>query len=96
MPLGLSLETFLVKEHTRRHVEYFVYRQTVTFSNSDIRKINVRRHGERFLVDMEVALPFNSLSSNQVNLVQKFLQDSLNKPLNLNVRVIHIEEYTAS
>ncbi|MGF1677042.1 MAG: DUF389 domain-containing protein, partial [Rivularia sp. (in: cyanobacteria)] len=96
LPLGLSLETFLVKEQTRRHVEYLVYRQTLTFSNSDIRRINVRRDGERFFVDMEVALPFNSLSSNQVNLVQKFLQDSLNKPLTLNVRVIPIEEYTAN
>jgi len=96
LPLGLSLETFLVKEHTRRHIEYLVYRQTLTFSNSDIRRINVRRDGERFLVDMEVALPSNSLSSNQVNLVQKFLQDNLNKPLTLNVRVIPIEEYTAN
>lgn len=96
LPLGLSLETFLVKEHTRRHVEYLLYRRTITFSNSDIKRIDVRRDGERFLVDMEVAVPFDSLSANQVQLVQKFLQDNLKKPLTLKVKIIPIQEYTAS
>ncbi|MCJ8278961.1 MAG: hypothetical protein MJK14_03200 [Rivularia sp. ALOHA_DT_140] len=45
---------------------------------------------------MEVAIPNDSLSQNQVQLVQEFLQDSLNKPLILNVKVIPIQEYTAS
>ncbi|MGD1914274.1 MAG: DUF389 domain-containing protein [Rivularia sp. (in: cyanobacteria)] len=96
LPLGLSLETFLVKEHTRRHIEYLLYRRTITFSNSDIKRIDVRRDGERFLVDMEVAVPFESLSANQVQLVQEFLQDNLNKRLTLKVKVIPIQEYTAS
>lgn len=96
LPLGLSLETFLVKEHTRRHIEYLLYRRTITFSNSDIKRIDVRRDGQRFVVDMEVAIPFDSLNANQVQLVQQFLQDNLNKPLTLNVRVIPTQIYTAS
>ncbi|MEO1377123.1 MAG: DUF389 domain-containing protein [Cyanobacteria bacterium J06635_10] len=96
LPLGLSLETFLIKEHTRRHIEYLLYRRTITFSNSDIKRIDVRRDGERFVVDIEVAVPTESLSANQVQLVQKFLEDNLKVPLTLKVKVIPIQEYTAS
>ncbi|MEM7716519.1 MAG: DUF389 domain-containing protein [Cyanobacteria bacterium P01_A01_bin.68] len=76
LPLGFSLQTFLIEEKTRRHVEYLLYRRTITFSNSDIKRIKVRRDGERLLVDMEIAVPFDSLSENQVRLVRNFLQEN--------------------
>ena len=96
LPLGFSLQTFLIEEKTRRHVEYLLYRRTITFSNSDIKRIKVRRDGERLLVDMEIAVPFDSLSENQVRLVRDFLQDNLKKPLTLNVKVIPTQEYTTN
>ena len=96
LPLGFSLQTFLIEEKTRRHVEYLVYRRTITFSNSDIKRIKVRRDGERLLVDMEIAVPFDSLSENQVRLVRNFLQENLKKPLTLNVKVIPTQQYTAN
>ncbi|MEM7579402.1 MAG: DUF389 domain-containing protein [Cyanobacteria bacterium P01_A01_bin.80] len=96
LPLGISLQTFLIEEQTRRHVEYLLYRRTITFSDSDIRRIKVRRDGERLFVDMEIAIPFDSLSNNQVRLVRDFLQDNLKKPITLNVKVIPTQQYTAS
>ena len=96
LPLGFSLQTFLIEEKTRRHVEYLLYRRTITFSNSDIKRIKVRRDGERLLVDMEIAVPFDSLSENQVRLVRNFLQENLKKPLTLNVKVIPTQQYTAN
>ena len=96
LPLGFSLQTFLIEEKTRRHVEYLVYRRTITFSNSDIKRIKVQRDGERLLVDMEIAVPFDSLSENQVRLVRNFLQENLKKPLTLNVKVIPTQQYTAN
>ena len=95
LPLGISLQTFLIEEQTRRHVEYLLYRRTITFSDSDIRRIKVRRDGERLFVDMEIAIPFDSLSNNQVRLVRDFLQDNLKKPITLNVKVIPTQQYTA-
>ena len=96
LPLGFSLQTFLIEEKTRRHVEYLVYRRTITFSNSDIKRIKVQRDGERLLVDMEIAVPFDSLSENQVRLVRNFLQENLKKSLTLNVKVIPTQQYTAN
>ncbi|MEL6462439.1 MAG: DUF389 domain-containing protein [Cyanobacteria bacterium J06621_15] len=96
LPLGVSLQTFLIEERTRRHVEYLLYRRTITFSDSDIRRIKVRRDGERLLVDMEIAIPFDSLSDNQVRLVRDFLQNNLKKPITLNVKVIPTQQYTAN
>ncbi len=96
LPLGFSLQTFLIEEKTRRHVEYLVYRRTITFSNSDIKRIKVRRDGERLLVDMEIAVPFDSLSENLVRLVRDFLLENLKKPLTLNVKVIPTQQYTAN
>ena len=96
LPLGFSLQTFLIEEKTRRHVEYLLYRRTITFSNSDIKRIKVQRDGERLLVDMEIAVPFDSLSENQVRLVRNFLQENLKKPLTLNVKVIPTQQYTAN
>ena len=96
LPLGFSLQTFLIEEKTRRHVEYLVYRRTITFSNSDIKRIKVQRDGERLLVDMEIAVPFDSLSENLVRLVRDFLLENLKKPLTLNVKVIPTQQYTAN
>ncbi len=96
LPLGFSLETFLVKEHTRRKVEYLLFRQTKTFSRSDIRRIKVKQDGEKLIVDMEIAAPLDSFSQQQVQLVQQILQDDLKKPLTLNVKVIPTQQYTAN
>jgi hypothetical protein len=45
---------------------------------------------------MEVAVPFNSLSQQQVQLVQNILEDDLKKPLTLNIKVIPTQEYIAN
>ena len=96
LPLGLSLDRFLVKEQTRRQIEYLVYRQTDTFSRSDIKAIRVQQVGDKLIVDMEVTAQFNSFSQQQVQLIQQILQDKLKKPLTLNIKVIPTQQYTAS
>jgi uncharacterized hydrophobic protein (TIGR00271 family) len=96
LPLGFSLERLLVKEHTRRTVEYLLFRQTDTFSRSDIKRIQVEQDGNKLIVYMEVAVPFNSLSQQQVQLVQNILEDDLKKPLTLNIKVIPTQEYIAN
>ena len=96
LPLGLSLERFLVKEHTRRSIEYLLFRQTNTFSRSDIRRVKVEQDGEKLIVDMEIAAPLNSFSQQQVQLVQQILQDDLKKPLTLKVKVIPTQDYIAN
>jgi uncharacterized hydrophobic protein (TIGR00271 family) len=95
VPLGFSMERLLLKEHARRSIEYLLYRRTLTFSSTDIRDIQVQRKGDILVVDLEVATPRDSISETQVNLVQDFLERSLKKPLQLNVRIVPIQEFTA-
>ncbi|MBV6625706.1 MAG: DUF389 domain-containing protein [Rivularia sp. (in: Bacteria)] len=95
LPLGLSLEKFLVKEHTRRSIEYLLFRQTDTFTSSNIRRVEVEQDGEKLLVYMEITAPLNYFSQKQIQLVQQILEDDLNKPLTLKVKVIPTQEYTA-
>jgi len=93
LPLGFSLENLLVKEQARRSIDYLVRRQTFTFSRTDIQSIQVQRHRDSLVVDMEVGAPFDSISEHQVSLVRDFLEQKLNRPLTLNVRVIPITEF---
>ncbi|WP_414528334.1 TIGR00341 family protein [Nodularia chucula] len=95
LPLGFSLENLLLKERTRRSIEYLLYRRTLTFSSQDIRSIQVERQEDFLIVELEVAAPVGSISETQVNLVRDFLEESLKQPLTLNVRVIPIQEFTA-
>ncbi|WP_227788810.1 MULTISPECIES: TIGR00341 family protein [unclassified Nodularia (in: cyanobacteria)] len=96
LPLGFSLENLLLKERTRRSIEYLLYRRTLTFSSQDIRRIQVERQADYSLVvELEVAAPIGSISENQVNMVRDFVQESLKQPLTLNVRVIPVQEFTA-
>ncbi len=95
LPLGLSLDNLLLKERTRRSIEYSLYRRTLTFASTEIRNIQVQRKENYLIVDLEVAAPVGSISENQVKMVRDFLQQSLEKPLTLNVRVIPIRQFTA-
>ncbi|MEA5582093.1 TIGR00341 family protein [Nodularia harveyana UHCC-0300] len=95
LPLGFSLDNLLLKEHTRRSIEYLLYRRTLTFSSQDIRSIKVERQEDSLVVEIEVAAPIGSISENQIEMVRDFVQESLKQPLTLNVRVIPIQEFTA-
>ncbi|MBE9051429.1 TIGR00341 family protein [Nostocales cyanobacterium LEGE 11386] len=95
LPLGFSLDNLLLKERTRRSIEYLLYRRTLTFASRDIRSIKVQRQEDSLIVELEVAAPIGAISENQVNMVRDFVQQSLKKPLTLNVRVIPIQEFTA-
>lgn len=95
LPLGFSLENVLVKEQARRSINYLLSRKSITFSSTDIRDIQIRRQGRRLVVNLEVATALNSISENQVDLVRDFLEQNLKRPINLNVRIIPIQEFSS-
>jgi uncharacterized hydrophobic protein (TIGR00271 family) len=95
LPLAFSLRNLLIKENVRRHVVMLINRQTVTFSDKDIRSVRVYPQGNGLFVELEVAAPWNSVSEQQVKLVRDFLEHKLEKPVNLNVQVIPISVFEA-
>ncbi|WP_224409780.1 TIGR00341 family protein [Oscillatoria salina] len=95
LPLGFSLKTLLIKENVRRSISVLIRRQTLTFSDKDIRTIQVVPQGDELFVEVEVAAAFNSISERQVSLVRDFLEDELERPVNLQVKVIPVNYFEA-
>lgn len=93
LPLGFSLENLVVKENVRRSIERLIRRETITFSSSDIRGLEVKAQGDLLLVNLEVSAPLDSISAKQVKLVREFLEQELSRPINLKVQVIPINKF---
>ncbi|MEM9805921.1 MAG: TIGR00341 family protein [Cyanobacteria bacterium P01_D01_bin.56] len=93
IPLGFSLKDLLVEAKTRSLVSNLIRRRTVTFSQTDIRRLQVDTQGKQLAVDLEVAAPGQSISNRQIELVHAFLESQLQRPINLDVRIIPVEFY---
>lgn len=93
IPLGFSLKDLLVEAKTRSLVSNLIRRRTVTFSQTDIRRLQVDTEGRQLVVSLEVAAPSQSISNRQIDLVHGFLESQLNRPINLDVRIIPVDFY---
>ncbi|MEM7768976.1 MAG: TIGR00341 family protein [Cyanobacteria bacterium P01_A01_bin.37] len=93
IPLAFSLKDLVVEAKTRSLVSTLIRRETVTFSQTDIRRLQVRAVDGHLIVDLEVAGPEQSISSRQVTLVHQFLEDRLRRPIDLNVRLVPVETF---
>lgn len=92
LPLGFSLKELLIQENVRRSIVQLISQRTVTFSDTDIRTVEVRAENDILFVDLEVAARLGSISPNQINLVRDFLAQQLQQDVQLNVRVVPVEE----
>ena len=93
VPLGLSLKDLVVEAKTRSLVSNLIRRRTVTFGQTDIRRLQVDTEGKQLLVSLEVAAPPQSISSRQIELVHAFLESQLRRPIELDVRIIPVAFY---
>ncbi len=91
LPLGLSLRNILIKENVRTQIGVLIRRQTVTFSDRDVRYLSVQPVDETLRVELEVAAPQGAISARQVELVRAFLADQLGQSVSLKVQVIPVE-----
>ncbi len=96
IPLGLSLRDLVIQERTRSLVSILIRRDTETFRKTNIQRLRVRTEGKLLQIKLDVAAPVNSISSNQVDLVQQFLEDELERPVILAVSVFPLEEFSAN
>jgi uncharacterized membrane protein len=94
IPLGFSLNNLVLRDNVRRSIISLIRQQTLTFSDTDIRQVQVQPQGEGLIVNLEVAAAANSISEKQVRLVRDFLEDKLHKPISLNVQIIPLTQFT--
>jgi uncharacterized hydrophobic protein (TIGR00271 family) len=95
-PLGYQMRNLLMRANVRRSVAVLITSQTLTFSDKDLRSVDIRRIGNKFFVELEVAATPDSISERQVQLVREFLADELERPVDLRVRIIPIRTLEAS
>lgn len=94
IPLGFSMHELIIEEKTRALVGRLIRRETITFSDTDVRRLSVNSRGETMSVDLEVAAPEGSISETQVNLVHAFLEQQLDRPINLDVSIFPAETFS--
>lgn len=95
IPLGFSLNNLVLRDNVRRSITVLISQETLTFSKTDIRRVQVEPQGEALIVNLEVSAPANTISENQVRLVRDFLEERLKKSISLNVQVIPLTQFTA-
>lgn len=95
IPLGLSFQDLVVKQRIRDEIRFTINRQTLTFAEQDIRRFEVRRRGNQFLIDIDVAAQPGAISETQVQLVKEFLQKKLDTPVSMKVTLIPVEQLNA-
>ncbi|UJB69026.1 TIGR00341 family protein [Acaryochloris sp. 'Moss Beach'] len=91
IPLGWSLRNILIEERVHRQIVLILSRQTLTFADTEIRKVDVQPQLNGVYVELEVAAKANSISQYQVTLVRNLLTEQLGQPIQLKVRVVPIE-----
>ncbi|MBE9069425.1 TIGR00341 family protein [Leptolyngbya cf. ectocarpi LEGE 11479] len=93
IPLGFSLRELVIEAKTRSLVSNLIRRRTVTFSQTDIRRLQVDAEDGNLRISLEVAAPMQSITDNQIDLVHSFLEAQLERPIGLDVRIIPVEFY---
>lgn len=91
LPLGFSLRSLIIQNNLNFKVDNIVRNKVDTFSNSDIRSIEVVRVAEKIIVDMEVATTGNSLDRERLTLVRDKLTKELEEAVRLNVKIVPVE-----
>ncbi len=94
VPLAFSLKELVVEAKARSSVSRLIRRQTLTFTNTDIRQLRIDTTERGLSVNLEVGAPLPSISERQIRLVQEFLEDELQQPIDLDIRLIPVEIYT--
>lgn len=94
LPLSFSLRELIVEAQAKKMIETLIRRQTVTFGNTHIRELHIQAIDELLLIELEVSAPIGNISERQVLLVRSFLEEKLEQPLELDVRVLPMREFS--
>jgi uncharacterized hydrophobic protein (TIGR00271 family) len=93
IPLGLSLNNLLVRTNSREQVRRIIRQELPLAQRAELQAFDLRRENDLLRITLEfVALP-NSVTAADVRQSQAFLEQRLNQPVALTLRVIPMEEF---
>ncbi len=93
VPLGLSLNKFLVESNVRQQVSALMRTQTSTFENADIQELRVTGQRRMLRVDVSVAAEPDTIREEQIRQVRRLLEAELKQPVVLNVRIVPMQQF---
>ena len=93
VPLGFAMKDLIIEERARTLVGRLIREETLTFSDTDIRRLRVSSLGGDLRIDLEVAAPSGSIVRNQIDLVHQFLEEELERQISLEVNVLAVENF---
>lgn len=93
VPLGFAMKDLIIEERARTLVGRLIREETLTFSETDIRRLRVAAVDGALQIDLEVAAPEGSIARNQIELVHQFLEKELSRNIVLDVNVLAVEGF---
>ncbi|MGB3766316.1 MAG: TIGR00341 family protein [Phormidesmis sp.] len=93
VPLGFAMKDLIVEERARTLVGRLIREETLTFSDTDIRRLRVDSAQGDLQIDLEVAAPEGSINRNQIDLVHRFLEKELARQITLKVNVLAADSF---
>ncbi len=93
LPLGFAMKDLIIEERARTLVGRLIREETRTFSESNIRRLRVKSAAGDLQIDLEVAAPEGSINRNQIDLVHRFLEKKLARPVVLDVQVLAVDNF---
>lgn len=94
IPLGFSMRSLIIEERARTLVGRLIRSETNTYRNTDIRRLTIDDRKGHLHVFLEVAAPEDSISENQVSLVHEFLEREMGQPIEMDVSIFPVREYS--
>ncbi|WP_035992637.1 DUF389 domain-containing protein [Leptolyngbya sp. KIOST-1] len=93
MPLAFSLNRLLVQSNAREQVLRLVRNDLPLSQQAAIQSVDLRQENDTLTVNLEFVGPPNAITAADVRRSQALMEERLNRPVDLRVRVIPIEEF---
>ena len=93
IPLGISMRDLIVEERARAKVDRLIREETKTFAERDIRRLRIHSKGKNMRIDLEVAAPEGTISERQIDLVHQFIEEKLERPVDLDVSIFTVQDF---
>ncbi|HSM83763.1 MAG TPA: DUF389 domain-containing protein [Nodosilinea sp.] len=93
IPLAFSLNSLLVQANSREQVSRLIRNELPMSQRANLQSIDLQPDNGVLNITLEFAAPANTITAADVRQSQTFLEDYLDRPVALTLRVIPVEEF---
>ncbi|MBE9159296.1 TIGR00341 family protein [Nodosilinea sp. LEGE 06152] len=94
IPLGLSLNNLLVQSNSRQQVGRIIRTELPLVRRAELQEMAIQQNDGSLQISLSFAAPPNTISAEDVQQSQAFLEDRLDQPVGLTLRVVPIQEFS--